>query len=167
MSCVLISALDEGSVINKDGIEARLARLPHLDRPELVKLWHKFFHNDPAPTVRKGLMIRLIAHRLQEEAFGGLSPASLRRLRELSKTFETNPDVELSSRPRIKPGTRLVRQWKERVHVVDVEERGFAYQGIYYESLSEIARLITGTRWSGPLFFGLKDKPASSSRKAA
>jgi hypothetical protein len=108
--------------------------------------------------MRKALMVRVVSHRLQEEALGGLSPASRRRLRELSKAFEANPNANLSSRLPIKPGTRLVRRWKQQIHVVNVEERGYAYRGVRYESLSEIARLITCTRWSGPLFFGLKDK---------
>ena len=139
-------------------IEARLAKLHQLDKTELSKLWRKFFHRDSADAMRKDLMVRVVGHRIQEEAFGGLSPASIRRLRELSKAFEANPEASLSSRPPIKPGTRLVRQWQQQVHIVDVEERGYAYKGVLYESLSEIARLITGTRWSGPLFFGLKDR---------
>jgi hypothetical protein len=143
---------------NVDDIEDRLAKLPQLDKIELSKLWRKFFHRDPPDAMRKDLMVRVVGHRLQEEAFGGLSSASVRRLRELSKTFEANPEASLSSRPAIKPGTRLVRQWQQQVHVVDVEERGYAYKGVLYESLSEIARLITGTRWSGPLFFGLKER---------
>lgn len=97
---------------------------------------------------------------MQEEAYGGLSAACGRRLRELSRAFEANPDANLSHRLPINPGTRLVRQWKQQVHVVNVEERGYAYRGVLYESLSEIARLITSTRWSGPLFFGLKDSHA-------
>jgi len=151
----------------KNDVEARLASLPKLEKVELIKLWRKFFGRDPSPAMRKGLMVRVIGHRLQEEAFGGLSAASLRRLRELAKTFEADANANVSSRPSIKPGTRLVRQWKHQVHFVDVEARGYAYRGVCYESLSEIARLITGTRWSGPLFFGLKTKQPSSSRKAA
>jgi hypothetical protein len=145
-----------------DDIEARLARLPQLGKIELSKLWRKYFHREPLPQMRKDLMVRVVGHRLQEEAFGGLSPASCRRLRELSRAFEANPQANLSSRPPIKPGTRLVRQWKQHVHVVDVEEQGYSYRDVRYESLSEIARLITGTRWSGPLFFGLKGKQAKA-----
>ncbi len=151
----------------KNDVEDRLASLPKLEKVELIKLWRKFFGRDPSSAMRKGLMVRVIGHRLQEEAFGGLSATSLRRLRELAKTFEADANANVSSRPSIKPGTRLVRQWKHQVHVVDVEARGYAYRGVCYESLSEIARLITGTRWSGPLFFGLKGKQPSSSRKAA
>jgi hypothetical protein len=147
-------------------IEARLVKLPQLDKTELSKLWRKFFHRDPPDAMRKDLMVRVIGHRLQEEAFGGLSAASVRRLRELFKTFEANPEANLSSRPPIKPGTRLVRQWQQQVHVVDVEERGYAYKGVLYESLSEVARLITGTRWSGPLFFGLKERKGRDDGRA-
>ena len=80
--------------------------------------------------------------------------------------FEADPKTLVSYRPRIKPGTRLVRQWKQQVHVVEAEEGGYAYRGSRYENLSEIARLITGTRWSGPLFFGLRTKQSTESLEA-
>jgi hypothetical protein len=72
----------------------------------------------------------------------------------------------LSTRPPIKAGTRLVRQWKEQIHVVEVKTEGYEYRGARYENLSEIARLITGTRWSGPAFFGLKAKQPNVSQEA-
>jgi hypothetical protein len=75
--------------------------------------------------------------------------------------LKPTPTPQFQPRPPIKPGTRLVRQWKEQVHVVEVEMEGYAYKGTRYKNLSEIARLITGTRWSGPLFFGLKDKQSN------
>jgi hypothetical protein len=100
---------------------------------------------------------------LQEQEFGGLNNAQVRRLRQLASALETNPNATVSSRPPIKPGTRLVREWKQQVHTVEVDAGGYQYKGARYESLSEIARLITGTRWSGPLFFGLKHKPAKES----
>jgi len=149
-----------------DSLEKRISLLPGLNKSELSELWEGLFRK-PAPKLRKPFLVRILAYRLQEEAFGGLSATSLRRLRELAKTFEADANANVSSRPSIKPGTRLVRQWKHQVHVVDVEARGYAYRGVCYESLSEIARLITGTRWSGPLFFGLKTKQPSSPRKAA
>ena len=106
--------------------------------------------------------VRIIAHRLQEQEFGGLSDTGCRRLRQLVSTFEADPKAVVPIRPPIKPGTRLVRQWKDQVHVVEVELEGYEYKGARYDSLSEIARLITGTRWSGPLFFGIKAKQSSS-----
>jgi len=101
-------------------------------------------------------LIRILAYRIQEQAFGSLGANSRSRLRQLARTFEADPDAMVPSVPVIKPGTRLVRQWQDQVHTVTVEEKGYEYKGCRYQSLSEIARLITGTRWSGPLFFGLK-----------
>jgi hypothetical protein len=143
-----------------------LASLPHLGKSTLCELWLRLFKSEPPPAMRKDLMLRIIAHRLQEQEFGELSDRSCRRLRQLASAFETDPKAAVSTRPLIKPGTRLVRQWKEQVHVVEVETEGYEYKGARYESLSEIARLITGSRWSGPLFFGLKDKQSNKSKEA-
>ena len=71
--------------------------------------------------MRRELMHRVIAYRLQEPEFGALSDASCRHLRQLASALETNPNATISTRPRIKPGTRLVREWKEQVHVVEVD----------------------------------------------
>jgi hypothetical protein len=139
-------------------ISQRLDSLPNLSKAALCELWRKLFKKEPPPEIRKDLMLRIVAHRLQEHEFGGLKEISCRRLRQLASTFEADPKAVVSNRPRIKPGTRLVRQWKEQVHVVEVEQEGYAYRGSRYENLSEIARLITGTRRSGPLFFGLRTK---------
>ena len=144
-------------------ITKRLASLPNLSKPALCDLWKRLFTKDPPLAIRKDLMLRIVAHRLQGQEFGGLSDASCRRLRQLAATIEADPDAVVSNRPPIKPGTRLVRQWKEQVHVVEVETEGYEYRGSRYENLSEIARLITGTRWSGPLFFGLKAKQSRES----
>jgi Protein of unknown function (DUF2924) len=111
-------------------------------------------------------MVRVIAYHLQEQEFGGLSEAQCRRLSQLAGALEANPKATLSARPPIKAGTRLVREWKQQVHVVEADAKGYHYKGARYESLSEIARIITGTRWSGPLFFGLKDKPTMARREA-
>jgi hypothetical protein len=137
-------------------IVKRLASLSTLSLPALDDLWRQLFTKDPPPAIRKDLMLCVIAHRLQEQAFGGLSDAGCRRLCQLATTFEADPNAVVSNRPPIKAGTRLVRQWKEQVHMVEVETEGYEYRGTRYENLSEIARLITGTRWSGPAFFGLK-----------
>ena len=122
-------------------ISQRLASLPTLSKPALCELWHQLFKREPPPVIRKNLLLRIVAHRLQELEFGGLSDAACRRLRRLATAFEANPNAAVSTRPRIKPGTRLVRQWKEKVHVVEVEGEGYEYRGTRYESLSEIARL--------------------------
>ena len=96
---------------------------------------------------------------LQEKTHGGLKPEVRQRLRKLAKSFESGTagtDGRLIAPLKFKPGTRLSRTWQGKTHHVVVSERGFEYNGQTYQSLSHIARSITGTRWSGPLFFGLK-----------
>jgi len=147
-------------------LQQRLASLPGLSKPVLCNLWRQLFKNEPPLKTRRELMLRVIAYRLQEQELGGLSDAQCRRLRQLASALGANPNAAVSTRPPIKPGTRLVREWKEQVHVVEVAPESYQYKGARYESLSEIARLITGTRWSGPLFFGLKSKPVTDSKEA-
>jgi hypothetical protein len=141
----------------------QLAALLQLSKSTLCDRWRQNFKRDPPLTMRREVMIRVIAYRLQEQAFGGLTDVQLRRLRHLASALDANPNAAVSSRPPIKPGTRLVRQWKQQVHTVEVEAKGYQYKGAHYESLSEVVRLITGSRWSGPLFFGLKAKAPKES----
>jgi len=141
-----------------DPIVDRLANLPSLSKAALGELWKQLFHTTPPARLRRDLMVRLLAHRLQEQAFGRLASAYRRRLQQLASATESDPKRGLGARLSIKPGTRLVRQWQSRTHIVHVAEPGYEYDGSRYDSLSEIARLITGTRRSGPLFFGLKEK---------
>jgi hypothetical protein len=102
-------------------------------------------------------MIPFLAYRIQEIAYGGLSPKAGAELYRIAKSIEKNgTSNEALTRPRIKTGTRLFRQWRGHTHEVFVTESGYEYRGVAYRSLSEIARKITGTRWSGPAFFGLK-----------
>jgi len=145
-----------GGFTMPNSVTQQIASLSRLSTPTLCNLWSRIFKREPTSTMRRELMVRVIAYRLQEKEFGTLSQASTRRLRQLASALETNPNAALSTRPPVKPGTRLVREWKNQVHVVEVEAKGYQYKGARYESLSEIARLITCTRWSGPAFFGLK-----------
>jgi hypothetical protein len=147
-------------------LDSRLAELPKLDRAALSKLWHQLFHTSP-PKLRRDLLISMLAYRLQEQAFGSLGAANSVRLRQLGRAFESKSNTAVSPVPSIRPGTRLVRQWGDQVHLVNVESSGYEYHGARYQSLSEIARLITGTRWSGPRFFGLKSEPTTSESKEA
>jgi hypothetical protein len=145
----------------------RLADLPTLSRVALHDLWKLLFDASPPAKLRRDLMIPILAYRLQEQTFGSLSGGARGRLRHLSRTFERSTESAIPSAPHIRPGTRLVRQWRDQVHLVNVEANGYEYQGARYRSLSEIARLITGTRWSGPLFFGIKNEKGSSKHKEA
>ena len=139
-------------------IEKRLAALPTMSKAELCDLWKQFFHADPSSDLRRDLMIPILAYRIQEQALGSLSARAQERLRQLSLAVEKGTDSAVTGVPRIRPGTRLVRQWGDQVHLMSVHVNGYEYQGTRYRSLSEIARLITGTRWSGPLFFGIKNE---------
>jgi Protein of unknown function (DUF2924) len=101
--------------------------------------------------------------RSNQKTYGSLSATSERRLRQHAGAVAGNSNLKISGR--IHPDTRLVREWQNQVHLVNVEAKGYEYRGVRYRSLSEIARLITGTRWSGPLFFGLKSKHENRTAK--
>ena len=145
--------------VMSSALEARLAALPKMNKTELLAIWKGLFGAHPPREVRRDTLIKFVGHRMQEQAYGGLSPATRKRLSELTRRFEANPNADLSDAPRIKPGTRLIRDWRGQTHRVTVLEKGYEYAGKRHASLSLIARLITGTRWSGPLFFGLRDRP--------
>ena len=136
-----------------------IAELPRLNRAQLRTKWRNVLKKEPPAHLRKQLLVPLLAYKMQEQVFGGLRPEVKRRLRELAVSFDSEPNrvsAKLAASRRIKSGTRLIRQWQGETHHVTICEQGFEYDGQKYSSLSEIARLITGTRWSGPLFFGLK-----------
>lgn len=141
----------------------QLETLPNLSRDDLTRLWQKLFNSTPDPKIRKPSLVRFLAYRIQEQAYGSLSVTSERRLRQLAGAVAGNSNAKVF--PKIQPGTRFVREWQNQVHLVSVEAKGYEYRGDRYRSLSEIARRITGTRWSGPLFFGLKGNPDNRSSK--
>lgn len=133
-----------------------LQALPGMDKSALCKKWQELFYKPAPKHLRKEFMVRILAYKIQENAFGGLSTTTRRRLRQIAISLENgNNKLKVDQHP-IRPGTRLIREWRGKTHTVSVAETGFEFQGKRYSSLSEIARLITGTRWSGPLFFGLK-----------
>jgi hypothetical protein len=142
-------------------LEVEIAALPMMNIAQLQAKWRRDLKQAPPPHVRKQLLVPLLAYKLQEQAYGGLKPEVKRRLRELAAGFDRNPRKtggQFTDSIRIKPGTRLIRQREGKTHQVTVGEAGFEYDGELYKSLSVIARLITGTRWSGPLFFGLRGR---------
>jgi hypothetical protein len=116
--------------------------------------WRRLYRSEP-PRVSRDLFLRGIVYRRQELEHGGLSDTTRRKLKTLTKIFRTTgrmgPDPGLT----LKPGARLVREWRGRTHTVMVTEDGFDYAGASYASLTKIAKKITGTHWSGPRFFGL------------
>ena len=137
-------------------IAKQLEKLADLGRQEIEALWAELFGRALKAPSRREFLVLILAYRLQEKAYGGLSAATRKRLRSAAAEIEDDPNAEFLAAPRIKPGARLIREWQGKTHKVTVIEDGFVYDGQRYKSLSEIARLITGTRWSGPVFFGLK-----------
>ena len=139
-------------------VEAELSRLPTTPIADLRKRYRDLFRTEPPKAFGPDLLRRSIAHRIQEKAYGGLPANTRRLLDQLVKAAAAKPDGRLDLPRRIKPGSELVRTWNRRTYRVMVLEKGFAYDGKTFTSLSEIATLITGTKWNGPRFFGLRSR---------
>ena len=145
-------------------IEAEIAGLFDRSTQELRLAWRKLHRTEPPFGISRDLLIRALAHQLQEHSYIGTGRALRRRLQAFLGEREKrgaffNPAVVL------KTGTTLVRQWRGHTHAVFVRDNGFEYEGERYRSLSVIAKRITGAHWSGPRFFGLT-KPAGASAAA-
>jgi len=137
-------------------IEEQLSSLSNLNRTKLRELWRDSYGLDPPEKINDLLMRQAIAHRLQVKHFGGLNFSTRRALK---RVFEESGASRLKPHPaskRVTNGTVLVREWHGATHQVTATEKGVLYRGKLFCSLSEVAREITGTRWSGPLFFGLR-----------
>ncbi len=141
-----------------DPVLAQLAALKGASAPVLKTKWRALFDSEPPPYNRRFLESRL-AYRIQELAYGGLKKETVERLRTLGKQYDSKAGVSPKNRPDRLPiaGTRLVREWKGMQHSVTIRTDGFEFQGRPYKSLSAIAREITGVRWNGWVFFGLKN----------
>jgi hypothetical protein len=135
-------------------LEADLDALPDLPRSELQKRWVDLYQTPCPAQISRRILTRALAYRMQEQVLGGLDALTLRRLDRAARDLAAGRPVAAPV-PKIKPGTRLLREWNGKVHEVIVLERGVRYRGQSWPSLSAVAREITGTRWSGPRFFGL------------
>jgi hypothetical protein len=136
-----------------------LAALPGMDRRKLLKVWEEVYQTPPHHTLRKELIVPILAYRLQEAIHGGLSNAARRKLvflRRPSCATKTSSLPSVSSEA--SPSTKLVRTWGGETHEVIVTESGYLYRGELFKKLSPIAKRITGTQWSGPAFFGTYSK---------
>jgi len=122
-----------------------LARLPELDLGELRQQWRALYKADASPHLSRELLLRAVAYRMQEMALGGLRPERQRQLRQFAQQLKESGEGRIRSRPELKPGTRLVREWQGRTYEVLVVDDGFSWQGTRYRSLSALARKITGT----------------------
>ena len=139
-------------------VEAELIRLACADTNGLARRWRVVF-GGRAPDLPRALLQRILAYRIQADAAGDLGATTIKLLDRLGRgEISEIPLPEL----RAKPGTLLVREWEGTLQRVVVLESGFAWNGGTYESLSKVARAITGTNWNGPRFFGLRDRARAS-----
>jgi Protein of unknown function (DUF2924) len=139
-----------------DRIANEITTLPGKSKTQLLLLWKENFGQAPPNHLRKELMVPILAYRIQEKEYGDLSKTARKKLTEIAHSLSTAKRPHRSINAGLKTGTRLVRSWKGQVHEVSVSADGFEYRGQHFQSLSTIAREITGTRWSGPLFFGTR-----------
>jgi hypothetical protein len=138
-------------------LDEQLEAIPSLDVAVLRSMWTDHFGHPPPPTLSRRLLELAAAYHMQAQVYGGLKPAIRRRLLQIAAARSTSSQGKPVRKraERLAPGSRLVREWQGRSHSVEVAEEGFLYAGRRYRSLSEVARAITGARWSGPRFFGL------------
>jgi hypothetical protein len=152
--------------VNTRAIERELDRIRSLDLEELRGEWRRLYHTN-APKISRDLLVLALGYRLQEIEHGGLGKSIRRKLQMIAKALRKTGRVGPLPGLRLKPGARLVREWRGRTHTVTVTEDGFEYAGTSYPSLTKIAKKITGAHWSGPRFFGLPTSGALRPNKEA
>lgn len=144
-------------------VEHEIAQLRDLDLKGLRARWQSMMGSNPPQHVSRRLLFAIITHRLQTDAFGDLDADSLRLLKKIGSAHSDAEIVPLTDafdqKQRVlPPGTVLTREWNGQIHRVIAGQDGFVWEGNSYDSLSKVALAITGTKWNGPRFFGLRDK---------
>jgi hypothetical protein len=145
-----------GAALDGQRLVSDLASLPSLTRDALMGRWREVYGSEPPARLGRDLLMRAIAYRLQERAEGDLSASARRTLAQAVEDGGTNRAEHASLARQVKPGARLLREWHGVTHEVVILDDGVLFRGKRCRSLSEVARMITGSRWSGPTFFGLK-----------
>ena len=148
-------------------VEDDIGTLSDLATDALRAKWRASFGIEPVAWVSRDLLVRAFAYRLQEQAQGGLSKWAKQQLAKCAADLDRTGALAmpLPGSRKLKTGTKLIREWQGRTHHVEVLEVGFCWNGEQFGSLSQIARAITGTRWSGPRFFGLDSARCNSSAR--
>ena len=140
-------------------LDDQLSGLATLSQAQLRAEWRKFHKGQVMPKgLGRDLAVRAIAWGTQMRTNGGLTPASTRELQKMARQLREHGHLDMANEIRLKPGTKLLREWHGKIYHVLVLDDGFQFQDRHYGSLTPIARQITGAAWSGPRFFGLKDK---------
>ncbi len=133
-----------------------IAALRQATPADLKERWRALYGSEPRRCISRDLLIRALAYRIQEQALGGLKRSTRRLLAKVAADVSARQPIQVAPEPSLKPGTVLLREWHGTEHQVIVRENGIVFRGKTYKSLSQVAHRITGTKWSGPLFFGLK-----------
>ncbi len=150
-----------------EGLSGQLASLRSLGPEPLKARWRTLYGTEPPPRISEDLLRRAVAYRLQERALGGLKPSTRRLLQRVADDGRSRRSAaSAASARKLGPGAVLIREWRGTTHQVTVLEDSVAFRGERYRSLSKVAHKITGSRWSGPLFFGLK-APAKENHDGA
>jgi hypothetical protein len=147
--------------VGSQNLEQEVSQLLTLDNVGLREKWSALFGGDPPAHLGRTLLIRAIAYRLQEKALGGLKTSAKRILERVCDQPRDSAPIRIT-KTKANAGTVLIREWRGVRHRVSVLDNDVVYRGRRYASLSEVARAITGTRWSGPLFFGLRKRTTST-----
>ncbi|MBP6014335.1 MAG: DUF2924 domain-containing protein [Alphaproteobacteria bacterium] len=153
-------------VAREDEIELEIERITKLPVAAVRDLWRRRLRGDPPQIRSADVLRRILIWRLQVQAFGGLDAETAAAIRRLSRLQAEGKAVDFAPKPQLRPGAVLVREWRGLEHRVLVLDQGFEHCGKRYQSLSEVARTIAGTRWSGPRFFGLEGSTAKPGTKA-
>lgn len=141
-------------------VSALIAELPQAKSERLRELWLEHIGRPASLRLRPSMMRPVLAYKIQEQVYGGLRPETERQLRNLLKGLKPGSRQAAEARSRFKAGTRIVREWQGKTHEVTITPDGYRYDGEIYKILSPIANRITGSGWSGPVFFGTKLKEA-------
>jgi hypothetical protein len=140
----------------REKLSAEIASLESLDLTQLRSQWKLLYEIDAPPHLSRDWLRRAVAYRIQENALGGLKPATRRLLEGVAEDARVRRPTKVVLTRKVGPNTILIREWGGTRHEVRVVENGVMFRGKRYRSLSQVARMITGSHWSGPLFFGLK-----------
>ncbi len=146
------------SVHDRATLASEIATLTEATPADLKRRWRVRYGTEPPPRISRDLLTRAVAYRIQEKALGGLRPSTRRLLAKVAVDASARRPIQVTPAPILTPGTVLLRDWRGTQHQVIVREHGVEFQGKRYKSLSQVAHRITGSKWSGPLFFGLKAK---------
>jgi hypothetical protein len=142
--------------VTRSALSFEIAALLEATSANLKERWRALYRTELPRRISRDLLTRAVAYRMQEKALGGLKPSTRRLLAKVAADASARRKIQVAPEPTLKPGTVLLRAWHGTEHQVVVHENGIVFNGKKYKSLSQVAYRVTGTKWSGPRFFGLR-----------